>query len=230
MGVDARGPRGANPRQRGVQSVGGESQLSPRCWSPRGDRPSREPRVLSGRASSADGAGVAHGGQLLEEGGPHFSAPQRLWGAVVAQQEGRGLALCGAQERPERGQLREEEEESKAQRTGPATGSGRLSRPSAGSRGPAEEASRGPGPGASCPHATPARGFRSAACERALFEGQSVRGNGTWSALSGCVSRGRGTAGQWAGTPAFRARARSPCCHDRTPGRKPDVPVLHVFV
>lgn len=129
-----------------LRGAGVDGPPVPASWSPQGDLPSREPPILSGCVfSSADRAGVAHGGQLLKEGGPHFSAPQRLWGSVVAQQEGCGLALRGAQERPERGQLREEEEESRAQRTEPRgrsrTALHRGPAAPAGSRSPAEKAS-----------------------------------------------------------------------------------------
>lgn len=43
--------------------------------------------------------------RLLVEGGPHLAALQGLWGPVVAHQEGGCVALGGAQEPAEGGQL-----------------------------------------------------------------------------------------------------------------------------
>lgn len=60
---------------------------------------------------STDMVGVVSWWQLLMERGSDFSALQRLWRAVIAQQKGRCFALGRAEKSAERGQLLKTREE-----------------------------------------------------------------------------------------------------------------------
>lgn len=91
----------------------------------------------------ADVSGAARRGRPSAERGPDLPAPQRLRRAVVAQQEGGGLALRRAQQGAEGGQLRGEDGPQSARST--RVGVGGLTRATSGHQGPSPTKAEGAG-------------------------------------------------------------------------------------